>query len=628
MSDSAIRVLLVEDNAPDARLLAEALVDVGATEFALTNVERLDDAVNAVHRQPFDLVLLDLTLPDSSGLDTFRTVHRATPNTPIIVLTGLDDAELAVSAVKNGAQDYLMKSEASGNVLVRSMRYAIERHRLTADLKASETSFRIIATNADGLVVVDRDGLIQFANPATAAILGRSVESLVNSPFGYPLPANEITEFRVRRQDGLRDIEARVERLDWEGQPALLASLRDITDKRLLEEQLLHAQKMEVLGRLAGGVAHDFNNILTGITGHVELARFDVEGDSPLSESLEEIAASAERARKLVRQLLAFSRKEVVDTKILDLNAIIADADKMLRRLVGDKVRIETRCAPGLACVLADRSQLEQVIMNLAVNANDAMEEDGTLHISTKMVRLTEAARSHLPDLVPGVYVRLLVTDDGAGMDRKTAQRIFEPFYTTKGPGKGTGLGLSTVYGIVRRFSGYILVDSAVGKGTRFYVYFPPRDEPVSDSREFVALQVPVPGGDENVLVVDDDDSVRALLERVLREAGYQVTAAINGRDALERCGDVSQLDLLVSDLVMPEMDGPQLYEALLQRQPGLRAIFVSGYAEDVYAQHAQLLEGRPVVQKPFSLVEIKRLVRGVLDARAPAGPHIDPSFS
>ncbi len=607
----AIRVLMVEDNPADARLLALALEDVGADDFALTNVKRLGEAFDRLDAEPFDITLLDLTLPDSVGLDTFRRIREQRPALPIIVLTGLDDESVAVQAVHEGAQDYLQKSLVTGPILVRSMRYAIERQRMlsalteqTRRLEASEASFRIIAAQADGLVVVDAGGVVRFANPAAAAILGGTAQALIGSAFEHPLTAVLMERPALVEIDG-RSVELEVVQMDWAGAQASLVSLRDVTERLGLEAQLLQSQKLEVVGRMAGGLAHDFNNILTGISGHVELARFDVAEDHAVLESLSEIQMSVDRAARLIKQLLAFSRREVVQPTLLDLDQVIAGSEPMLRQLAGGDVELTMNYGGGLPAVHGDRSQLEQVVMNLVVNAGDALGADGHLIVRTSAGPLTDGERARLG--VDGAWVRLEVTDDGPGMDPQTVEKIFEPFFTTKGA-HGTGLGLSTVYGIVSGLDGHIIVDSTPGVGTTFRIFFAAVDAPADKLSEVPGPAEVVPGT-ETLLVVDDEPSVRAVVERALADAGYRVLVADGGKQACERFEDA--VDLLITDVAMPDMSGPELYRVLLSRAPKLDVLFITGYAMDVPADAASL----PLIRKPFSLGQLSQQVRAVLDA-------------
>jgi nitrogen-specific signal transduction histidine kinase/CheY-like chemotaxis protein len=402
---------------------------------------------------------------------------------------------------------------------------------------------------------------------------------------------------------------------------------RDITEERQLEEQLHHAQKMEAIGRLAGGIAHDFNNILTAIQGYVALMREEVREGSSLASGLDEVRRGAERAARLTDQLLAFGRRQVVRPEVLDLNDVVHEMRSMLERLIGENVRLETLAGGRIGAVRADRGHLEQVLLNLVVNAKDAMDEGGRVEISTGNLDIDEPAAASLEQPVaPGRYVVLTVTDEGQGMDEATLSRIFEPFFTTKGQGKGTGLGLSTVYGSVRQAGGYVGVRSAPGCGASFSVYLP-RIEAGADRRPGdSALETPpapdggIDGTGETILVVEDEAPVRRLMKKILERRGYRVLSAGDGEAAVKlAAAQDGPIDLLIADLVMPGIGGREVAERLEERRPGLLTVFVSGYTADevvrrgiVHGQHAFL-------PKPFTPAALLQKVRDVLEARAPS---------
>jgi PAS domain S-box-containing protein len=414
-------------------------------------------------------------------------------------------------------------------------------------------------------------------------------------------------DHRILRADGsVRWVHEEADVLrDAQGRPAsMIGTVQDITDRKRLEEQLLQSQKMEAVGRLAGGIAHDFNNLLTAIIGYADLLARRVKGTPRLEHNVEEILEAAERAAGLTRQLLAFSRKQVLQPRVLSLNAAVADIEGMLRRVIGEDIQLVTTLAPGLGQVRADPTQLEQVILNLAVNARDAMPRGGRLILETANVEQEE-----------GRYVMLAVLDNGVGMDAETQSRVFEPFFTTKEPGKGTGLGLAMVYGIVAQSGGSIRVDSAPGRGTTFKVLLPRVDEPVAV--EPPRLERPAGGGAETVLVAEDEDGVRALICEVLRGLGYRVLEARRPELALELMQEEgAPVRLLLTDVVMPGMDGRQLAERLTARQPGLRVLYMSGYTGEAIARHGVLEHGTQLLQKPFTPEALARKVREVLDAR------------
>ncbi len=423
-------------------------------------------------------------------------------------------------------------------------------------------------------------------------------------------------EFRFRHKNGsYRHILAHASlQRDERGQPVrMLGSHVDVTAHTELQSQFLQAQKMESVGRLAGGVAHDFNNLLTAINGTADLAMLGLREDDPLLGDLREIRRAGDRAAALTRQLLAFSRKQVLEPAVLSLTTLIADLERMLRRLISEDVTLEIASEPDLGQVKADPGQLEQVLVNLVVNARDAMPQGGTVRIATRNVDLDEAFTRMHPGVPPGAYVELAVSDTGAGMDEATAERIFEPFFTTKGAGKGTGLGLSTVFGIVTQSGGSIHVASEPGCGTRFTIHLPR----VSAGDTVVRHSPPQPvgGGTETVLVVEDEDGLRKVAVRALTAAGYRVLVAANGADALQLLErEPRPVHLMLTDVIMPGMSGRELADRLQGIRPATRVLFTSGYAPDVITHHGALDEDLHFIGKPYTIAELKAKVRQVLD--------------
>ncbi len=409
----------------------------------------------------------------------------------------------------------------------------------------------------------------------------------------------------------LRDIHGRV--------IGLIGLGEDITRRKHLEDELRQSQKMEAIGRLTGGVAHDFNNLLTAIVGYSELLTLELPEGQASRRHVDEIMRAAERAASLTRQLLAFSRKQVLSPQVLDLNAIVTNMDKILRRLIGEDVELVTSTAPKLGCIKADASQVEQVVMNLAVNARDAMPKGGTLSIRTESVQLDAAyARDHW-DVVPGRYTMLAVTDTGSGMDEKVLSHIFEPFFTTKEVGKGTGLGLSTVYGIVRQCEGTIDVSSKPGHGTTFKIYFPEVADalPVAESVQQTLFAT---SGTETVLVVEDEERVRDLVCVILRSGGYKVLEAMHGKQALEvATASKETIHLMVTDMVMPGMNGVELAKEIAKQRKDIRVLYMSGYLGDDFSVHdSSLNQSVNLLQKPFTPEILKRRVREILDSPSP----------
>ena len=389
---------------------------------------------------------------------------------------------------------------------------------------------------------------------------------------------------------------------------------RDVTEQHRLEEQLRQAQKLEAIGQLAGGVAHDFNNLLTAILGFTELLASSLPPEDPGLDDLGEIKKAGERAAALTRQLLAFGRKQIVQPTVLDINAVIEGLEPMLRRLLMETVtlRIERDEPPGL--VLMDATQIEQILINLAVNASDAMgRRGGTLTIRTAMASMPSGPGGD-GVLPPGEYVLLVVTDTGSGMSEEVIAHIFEPFFTTKGPGKGTGLGLATVYGIVKQSGGDIRVHSEPGRGSTFEIVLPRVPVTDADAAGVTSRKGEVPSGSETILIVEDDGAVRRLTRMTLERRGYRALEASNPKEAERVAQDYEgRIHLVLSDVIMPESEGPPLVDRLAARQPGLRVLYMSGYADETIVQHGLLVEGTSFVQKPFSPETLLRKVREML---------------
>ena len=431
--------------------------------------------------------------------------------------------------------------------------------------------------------------------------------------------------WRHLKQDGtIIEVEITSHFLVFDNRRSELILAHDITERHRLEaallaseEQLRQSQKMEAVGQLAGGVAHDFNNLLTVIGGYSELLLRRLSPENPLRSSVEEIKKACDRAGGLTRQLLAFSRKQILQPKVLDLNTLVSDLDKMLRRLIGEDIDLLTITEPALGQVKVDPGQIEQVIMNLAVNARDAMPNGGQLTIQTSNVHLSEDYAQRHVAAVAGNYVMLSISDNGCGMDLGTKDRIFEPFFTTKGTGKGTGLGLSTVYGIVNQSGGNIWVYSEVGKGTTFKIYLPRVDEP-RDGGFAHGDSTPAPYGTETILLVEDEEQVRRIAHDMLEIQGYHVLVAVDGEEALAIGRQhEGEIDLMITDVVMPQMGGRESVERLSPLRPRMKVLYMSGYTDDAIVRHGLIDEQLQFIEKPFTADALARKVRMVLDSGA-----------
>jgi len=496
----SIRVLLVEDDETNSAMLRKALA-AARPPIEVAQCRTLTEAIAHLGESSFDAVLLNLDLPDSRGLQTIDRALAEIPGLPIVVMTAAEEPDLGVAAVQHGAQDYLVKSDSDTKYLSRVLRYAVERAGFQAELAHREQHFRALIEHAhDMVVLLAPDGVILYQSPATQRVLGYSPAELIGSnvlelvhpvdrPRAHELLAtwpaiqyndDPVLPFRIRHKNGSwRDLEALGRNLSSDPRDGLIINARDVTERVRAEEELKETeaklrqvQKMDAIGRLAGGIAHDFNNILTAIYGYADLLLSDLDPGDQRRSDVEEIRLLAQRAANLTRQLLAFSRQQMLQLQVLDLNIVIAAVQNMLERMIGTDVQVLFEPAAGLWPVRADRGQIEQVMMNLAGNARDAMPEGGSLVVRTGNRSLSEPSPD-FPGLKPGDYVLLTVTDTGVGMPEDVRTHVFEPFFTTKEQGKGTGLGLATIYGIVKQSGGGIYVASAEKQGTTFSIYLP-----------------------------------------------------------------------------------------------------------------------------------------------------------
>ena len=617
-----LRVLLVEDNVVDAKLITGLLRSPSAA-LHCCHVTQLAEALNHMEIHPPDVILLDLNLEDSSGYETFNFVRQVATKAAILVLSGSDDEDLATRTVREGAQDYLVKGSFDGRLLLRSIRYAIERKRSEEALRNSQATVRAIFENSlDGIVIFERTGICVEANAAASDLMGVRRDELVGRRLcdfcdrGFEEAWEELSKSESGRGRVWIQMKDNARRMvDYCFKTNILpgqhlAVLRDITEQQDLEEQLRYSQKMEAVGRLAGGVAHDFNNILGIISGHAELLQLSAnQADSARAER---IIAATEKAASLTQQLLAFGRKQIMSLKLLNLSTIVEGLSSMVDCLMTPEIQISIQAEKNLGLVRADQSQLEQVIMNLATNARQAMPEGGTLTITIDEFQSSKDQ----PDLPPGKYVRLAVSDTGIGMSEETQSRVFEPFFTTKK--MGTGLGLSTVYGIVKQSGGYVTVQSAPRQGSTFSVFLP----------VFSSIDLsPVPaeprkttrvGGSETLLLVDSEEDLRIAATEYLEGCGYRVLTAGDGRQAVEVADRYDgAISLLISDIVMPKLSGRGLVEHVRSTRPNTNVLLISGYADDAVPRHGISLDPSCFLQKPFTFQTLGAKIRGILDKSA-----------
>ncbi|MEZ5285209.1 MAG: response regulator [Vicinamibacterales bacterium] len=751
-------ILLVEDNPADARLVREYLREEHDDEIAVTHATKLREALTFLETQNFNAILLDLSLPDSQGLETFVRARAGASRVPIVVLTGLADEQVAASAVREGAQDYLVKGQVDGRALYQSLRYAVERYAVTAQLGLSERRYRSLVEGSIQGILIHAGGTIRFANPAFARMLGApgadALEGTSIWTFIDPDDRARLEQFVEARSRGTPDavrFEVRCIRHDgtriwldcitspvvWDDEPAVLetvvditarkqmeADLRvseerfrlladhineafiitelpsfrpiylsgaweqiwgrptqeafddqtlwfhtihpddrqgvldnqiriaageptvdvfrierpdrswcwirtrafpvrsqngqvqrmvalaeDITETRRSDEELQQSQKMEAIGRLAGGIAHDFNNLLSAILGFSDLLLEDLGADHPSHPDVDQIRQAARTAETLTRQLLAFSRRQILQPQDVDLNDAVRSVQNLLRRALGKSIALDVRLADSLGRIRADAGQMEQVVMNLILNARDAMPGGGRLTIETLNVAPegADTPQAETP------HVMLVVSDTGTGMDEETMKRVFEPFFTTKGTGKGTGLGLATVYGIVKQNQGAIQVESTVGVGSTFRVSFPVTNLPELRRPNLVPT-TEAGGGTETILVVDDQQDVRAVVGEILRRHGYTVLEAGSGPQAIGLAASYRErIHLVLTDMQMPDMGGHELADRLVASLPGLRVVYMSSFTNDQRLAEGVRDATLAFVQKPFTPAVLLGTIREAL---------------
>jgi signal transduction histidine kinase len=563
--------LLLLDNARTRRARLQALLDVGR------EVSRIQ--------------------PPASLLERIATTCGRLLQTDSVGIRLVEGDDLVVAYASGGARDVMS----------------------TPRLKIGESLSGLVAASGQTLVLSDPAADPRLIPVHRAAMERLGYRALVAAPIKAGERIAGVLSVQTRRRLGFSEEDVEVVTA-FAGQVGvalhnnrlyeeLQQAYRELT---LTQDQLLQSQKMEAIGRLAGGIAHDFNNLLTVIAGQTYMLRNQAAA-GPVREGVERIEATAERAAELIRQLLAFSRKQVLQPGVLRLNAIVESMAPMLTRLIGEDIELSTRLEPQLLHVKADPTQVEQVIMNLVVNARDAMPRGGQLTVATGNVAVDVTSPPPHPDVTPGTYVMLAVTDTGTGMDAETRRRLFEPFYTTKEPGKGTGLGLSTVYGIVKQSGGHIWVCSEPGRGATFTICLPA----VCEAPEAPAVVPPddAPRGTETILLVEDEGDLRALVRQVLQERGYHVVEAAGPREALHLASESrSRIDLLLTDVIMPQMTGRVLADLLTAERPAMPVLFMSGYADNAVVEHGVLQAGRAYLQKPFTPIQLARVVRRVID--------------
>jgi two-component system, cell cycle sensor histidine kinase and response regulator CckA len=647
MTVGLINILIVDDEPAHVEAVRRALISCDP-RFRVESAATLAEFRQLVSRGVPDIAIMDLNLPDGRAVEVM-TNPPENGVFPILLMTSFGNESVAVEAIKSGAIDYIVKSPEAFAAMPRTVERALREWRLLLDrkraeigIRESEARFHTISSQFNTLldelpdlfVLHDTDLRILWLNKAAAALVQGGVAERNAQCYSFlcqgegpcdPCPVAKSIETGVASREIVITASGKV--LELRAIPVLeegrvvsvIEVCRDISDQRKMEEQLRQTQKMEAIGRLAGGVAHDFNNALLVIMGYTDMAMARLPpGDTPLHGYLQEVLNASNRSAELTRQLLALSRKQTAVQKVLNLNRLISGQLKMLGRLIGEDVELEFAPGLGLWPVLIDPSQVDQMLLNLVVNARDSIEGAGTIGIETANVSLDQSYSQVHPDALPGDYVRLCISDTGCGMDTGILERLFEPFFTTKEKGKGTGLGLATVYGVVNQNSGEIHAESVQREGTRFILHLPRcigmELEADHESRRTL------PRGAETVLLVEDNEQSLALSGLMLEECGYTVMATSSPLTACELSAQhPGGIALLLSDVVMPQLNGRELSARITALRPGIKTLFMSGYTEDIIAKRGIITEGLNFIHKPFVLMGLAEKVRQVLDEKPAA---------
>ncbi len=641
MSVKALRVLVVEDNLEDYEIIRILFSKIRQSRYELENARSLSEALKKLAQKKHDAYLVDYKLGADSGMEFLRyAVQQEKCKAPIIVLTGFGDYDLDVEATKIGAADFLSKNKLDPDFLERSIRYALDRKKAE---EAHSQLAAILEQSAVAIIGFDLEGKVTNWNQGAEILFGYTSEEMKGNLAVSLIHADELAQNRklwnqTILQEKVVDREELWVKKDGspisvsitlspirnsEGQTAGVSIIaRDITYRKQMqatlqkqEEQMHLAQKMDAVGRLAGGVAHDFNNLLSVIGGNVEFILDQVKKNQPINDELEDIQKAVRQGAQLTKQLLVFGQKQVSQPDAVGLNEINLEMNKMFKRLIDASIHLSFQQDKDLKPILADKGQIQQVILNLVLNARDAMPQGGSLVIETKNVEIGEFEDGREDHVSIGSYVQLTVTDTGTGMTPEIQKHIFEPFFTTKAD-KGTGLGLASVYGIMKKWEGSIFVHSTPGVGTTFSLLFPARPE--LKKTEFKPKQENLsPMGSETLLVAEDEDPVRKIMVRALEKYGYRILEAGNGAEAFQKAQDYPEkIDLLLTDTIMPLMNGKELADQLKKTRPKMKVVFVSGYASEVLSLKGVLDSQIRLIQKPFELDFLAGEVRKALDAK------------
>ena len=640
-----IRALLIDNDAGDSSYIREQLDKAVSVGFELTEAALIEGSTGLVGKdgKPFDVILLSLDQPGCTGLEALQKLLPQAEDVPIVVLSGHELRELGLDAVRRGAEDYLVKGKFECELLVRTIRNATERAHIKIEhkkaeeaLRSSQSFFQLILNSMPiSIAYVEKDETITFANQnyldwfrvRKPELIGKKIRHITSEesyevirPRIDKVLAGELVTYSAGAERDMQNFELEVTYIphhdDSGNVIGFFSVVQDMTQHRRLEAELRQAQKMEAVGQLTGGVAHDFNNLLTVIVGNLQLLSRPLKGQEKLTDLVDSALKAASRGAELTKRLLALSRRQVLKPRLLDVNQLVMEMDELLRRTLGNSVDIETRFEKNLHPATIDPGQLESALLNLTINARDAMWEGGQLLIETKNLSILESGSTDFPQAKPGEYVSLSVSDTGCGMTSDVADRAFEPFFTTKDVGKGSGLGLSLVHGFVEKSDGFISITSSVGIGTRVKLLFPMASEAAAEGKQQI-VEIEMPRGDECILVVEDDNDVRKTTMALLIDLGYTTLEAGDGPSALRVIESHPEIDLLFSDVMMPGgMRGPVLAQKVSTVRPDLPVLFATGFAESTIMYQGMEAGPDSVICKPYGHDELARKIRRVLDAR------------
>lgn len=618
LTDLTFKILLVEDDEADAHLVSLMLREAPLERWEIVRARNLSEALLLLHEHPIDAILLDLGLPDSQGVDTLLTVAEAAECIAIIALTGLDDVQTAATAMSKGVQDYLIKGKVDAETLVRSLQYSLARKRCEMTVRHTESRFRyLLDNNAEGIVVLEGDGSIILTNRAAEELLGMGAEELAGQYLGLPRTDGRPVVLELGDSpESLIVLEMVGMETDWAGRKGYLVTLRDASSEgdgaeriRVRQEQMRQARRVDAIGRLAGGLAHSFNNLLTAILGHAEIMLKKMPLDSPLRDEATALFRAGRKGSDLTSQLLAFSRTQDFWPERISLVETIRGLHEKLKKLCGENIELQIEHSDALSPVVGVQSQLEQVLLNLTLNAREAMPHGGMIRISAGDIQADGPAGT--------AAVSLAIEDTGVGMDESTIRQASQPFFTTKE--RGTGLGLAVVQAIIAQHNGHLEITSEVGRGTACRIVLPAAEpiESVAGKQDAASLLTPESsaGGGPCVLILEDESALLSLASTVLTDAGYEVLTADSIAQAVRLFSEhADEISLLFCDVVLPDGSGPEFAEHARASRPSLPVLLTSGYMDQAMGQEILDKHRYPFIGKPFSPADLVEYIEKLLN--------------